>query len=139
MLAVELHQSSVTSSDALMAIDLLIRKSAAITGVTDFGELATVPKTMVLHQNFPNPFNPVTYIHFYLPQNNLGYHNVRLEIFDLLGKKVGTLLTGKYLPGSYGLQWNAKDDAGKPVPSGIYIYRLRSNSTNIVKKMVLLR
>ena len=139
VLAVESHQAGATSSDALMAIDLILRKSEETTGVTDFGESATVPKTMVLHQNYPNPFNPVTYIRFYLPQNNLGYHNVRLEIFDLLGKKVRTLFTGKYLPGSYDLRWNAEDDAGKPVPSGIYIYRLRSNSTNIVKKMVLLR
>ncbi len=139
VLAVESHQAGATSSDALMAIDLVLRTCGEITGVTEFGESATVPKIMVLHQNFPNPFNPVTYIRFYLPQNNLGYQNVRLEIFDLLGKKVRTLLTGKYLPGSYDLQWNAKDDAGKPVPSGIYIYRLRSNSTNIIKKMVLLR
>jgi len=135
VLAVETHQSDPTSSDALMAVDLLIREGLG-TGVL---ESATHPETMVLHPNFPNPFNPVTTIRFDLPHTNLVYHDVRLEIFDVLGKKVKTLLTGKYLPGSYSTRWDATDDAGNPVSSSIYIYRLSSNSTINTKRMILLR
>ena len=138
VLAVETHQSEATSSDALMAVDLLIRDGEG-TGVLHFPELATVPQTLVLHPNFPNPFNPVTTIRFDLPQNNRGYHDIRLEIFDLQGKKVRSLLAGKYLPGSHSAQWNAKDDAGNPVSSGIYVYRLTSNSTITTNRMILLR
>jgi len=138
VLAVETHQSDVTSSDILMAVDLVFRKGEG-TGVSDFPESATVPETMVLHPNFPNPFNPVTTIRFDLPRNKLGYHDVRLEIFDILGKKVRTLLTGRYLPGSYSSRWDATDDAGNPVSSSIYIYRLSSNSKIITKRMILLR
>ena len=138
VLAVETHQSDPTSSDILMAVDLLIRKGMG-TGVQDLTESATVPETMVLHPNFPNPFNPLTTICFDLPRNDIGYHNVRLEIFDLRGRKVRTLLTGRYIPGSYSSQWDAKDDAGHPVSSSIYIYRLTSNSTIISKRMIFIQ
>ena len=138
VLAVETHQSDPTSSDIVMAVDLLLRKGEG-TGVPGFPGSATVPETMALHPNFPNPFNPLTTICFDLPRNDIGYHNVRLEIFDLRGRKVRTLLTGRYLPGSYSSQWDAKDDAGHPVSSSIYIYRLTSNSTIISKRMIFIQ
>ena len=90
------------------------------------------------HRPNPNPFNPNTNIRFDISANQASEH-IRLEIFDLLGRKVRTLASGQYAPGTYSLLWNATDDAGLPVASGIYVYRLSSPSTSVTKKMVLIQ
>ena len=88
------------------------------------------PKNINLYQNYPNPFNPETIIEFVVPQKE----NVKIEIFDLLGKNMGTLLNTDIEPGSHKINF----DAGG-LSSGIYFYRLSSGRNSITKKMVIMR
>ncbi len=89
-----------------------------------------IPLKFSLKQNYPNPFNPSTTISFNLPEAS----NVRLEIFNILGQKVATLVKGFEHAGAYKVQWNAGRFA-----SGIYFYKLSANNFSQVKKMILLK
>lgn len=99
------------------------------------------PERLRLHPNYPNPFNPTTTISFEIPQTSKISESfeVYLQIYDITGKLVKTLIHGKMLPGYHSVMWNGKDDAGEDVGSGIYFYRLRSQRTAVVRKMVLVR
>jgi hypothetical protein len=89
-----------------------------------------IPAVFMIFQNFPNPFNPATTIEYQLPRSA----DVTLEIFDILGRKVQTLVEGQREPGPHRVVW----DAGE-YPSGIYFYRLRAGDLIETKKMVLLK
>jgi len=93
------------------------------------------PEQLSLGQNWPNPFNPETNISFSLRQPS----QVRLEIFDILGRSVITLLNEKLNAGSYNAVWKGIDRAGSPVASGIYFYRLVTEQGTRQEKMTLLR
>ena len=89
-----------------------------------------------LYQNYPNPFNPTTTIKFALPQEQ----KVKLEIFNLLGQKVTTLIDNKdYQSGVFIKVWNGKDNFGNIVPSGIYIYRIKAGNFVKINKMAMLK
>ncbi len=88
-----------------------------------------------LEQNYPNPFNPVTNIEYFVPTEG----KVRLEIYNLLGQKVRTLVNEVRGTGSHTAVWNATDETGASVASGVYIYRLQIGSATLTKKMVLIR
>ncbi|MGE5437225.1 MAG: phospholipase D-like domain-containing protein [Syntrophothermus sp.] len=83
-----------------------------------------------LYQNYPNPFNPVTTIKFQIPTSQY----VDLSIYNMLGEKVKTLFSGFTQAGIASIDFNAKD-----LPSGIYIYRIKTDNTSIQKKLVLLK
>ena len=93
------------------------------------------PVSFALSQNYPNPFNPITTIEFTLEKNE----NIKLNIYDINGRIVKTLLSGFTLSGSYSIKWDAKDYKGNDMPSGIYIYQLISSTQQISNKMILLR
>lgn len=88
-----------------------------------------------LGQNYPNPFNPLTKIEFYIPTAC----HVKLEIFDILGRKVRTLFEGRLGAGVRSVLWDGNDAEGHEVTSGIYFYKLQANHYTQVKKMVLLK
>ncbi len=96
-----------------------------------------LPRTFALEQNFPNPFSPKgvasTSINFQLPHAEF----VQLEIFDVLGRKLRTLLEAKHGPGVYSARWDGNNDAGLPVHNGVYFYRLRAGSFVQMRKLVL--
>lgn len=97
--------------------------------------LAGEPTSYKLAQNYPNPFNPTTAISYQLPVTS----DVKLEIFDILGKKVATLVNGRQAAGAYTYTWNASTSA-----SGIYFYRLQAGAKGIAsfvetKKMMLVK
>tara|TARA_B100000959_G_scaffold56556_1_gene59043 strand:+ start:217 stop:1155 length:939 start_codon:yes stop_codon:yes gene_type:complete len=96
----------------------------------------TIPDEFALNQNYPNPFNPSTQISFDVPQ---GGEHIMLNIYNILGQNVSTLVNGIMNPGTYTMEWNATDEAGNPVASGIYFYELRSSSFTARKKMLLIR
>ena len=96
----------------------------------------TIPDEFALNQNYPNPFNPSTQISFDVPQ---GGEHIMLNIYNILGQNVSTLVNGVMNPGAYTMEWNATDEAGNPVASGIYFYELRSSSFTARKKMLLIR
>jgi len=98
---------------------------------------ATVPKSFTLGQNYPNPFNSNTTICFALPENQ----EVKLSIFNLAGQQVVTLVQGARQAGTYTVRWDGRDDDGRPLASGVYLYRLRTGSRQQVetRKLLLLR
>jgi hypothetical protein len=95
----------------------------------------TIPAQYALNQNYPNPFNPSTEISFSLPQRQ----SVTLEVYDMLGKRVNTLLSGVKEAGNYRVTWYANSGDGIKVPSGVYFYRLQAGNFSSVKKMVVLK
>jgi len=137
VLAVEVHNSSATGSDLVMDMVLLSRTCPGLTSVTD--DRPSIPVTMSLHQNFPNPFNPSTTIHLDIAANQPSNQNISVEIYDLLGRKVKTLFDGTHSPGTLHLNWDATDDKGAAVATGVYIYRLRTGATDVARRMTLLR
>ncbi|MEE3258221.1 MAG: FlgD immunoglobulin-like domain containing protein, partial [Candidatus Latescibacterota bacterium] len=107
----------------------------AIAAAIDHNVQST-PLAFALQQNYPNPFNPETAIDFAVPT---GIGAVRLEIFDALGQRVAVLWNGALAPGAHRLHWRGLDQQGRPVASGIYIYRLLSGNRSVAKRMVLAR
>lgn len=95
----------------------------------------TLPKKFELYQNYPNPFNPSTTIRYDLPTRS----HVRLQIFNLLGQDVTTLVNTTQSAGSYKAEWNGRDQNGQPVASGVYFYRLTIDNKSYSRKMVLLK
>ena len=89
-----------------------------------------LPAEFTLAQNYPNPFNPTTTITFAMPTSA----NVKLNVFDMAGRHVKTLVNGYVNAGSYDVNFDASNLA-----SGVYFYRLTSDNVNIVKKMVLMK
>ena len=114
--------------------DILMTVDSVLTGVNEYTGVQ-LPKSLNLLQNYPNPFNPETIITYELPKTTL----VRIEIYNSLGQKVNTLLNDKKTAGTHKITWNGRDSAGHPVPSGIYFYRLSTDSQQLVRKMLLLR
>jgi Secretion system C-terminal sorting domain len=88
-----------------------------------------------LNQNYPNPFNPATTITFQIPKTA----NVKLEIFNLLGEKINTLVDAELNAGNHSTTWNGKNIEGGSVASGIYFYRIHTGEFYDTKKMVYLR
>jgi len=94
-----------------------------------------VPATFTLHQNFPNPFNPITTLSYDLPKDS----DVGLAIFDMLGNEVVTLVSAHQQAGFKSVQWDAKDSMGRPVGGGVYLYQIKAGEFVQTKKMVLLK
>ncbi|MBT4501081.1 MAG: T9SS type A sorting domain-containing protein [Gemmatimonadetes bacterium] len=97
--------------------------------------IAGQPLTYVLHANVPNPFNPETSIRFDLAQESV----VRLEVFDVVGQQVRTLVTEQRSAGTHRVVWDGRDERGVPVSSGIYVYRLQAGTFEQVRRMLLLK
>jgi subtilisin family serine protease len=94
-----------------------------------------LPAAYRLEQNFPNPFNPVTEINYSLPRPG----KVTITVFNLLGQRIATLLEGEQAAGNHSVQWDGTTQGGVPVASGVYFYRLKSDSFSEIKKMILLK
>lgn len=97
--------------------------------------ISAVPETFQLKQNFPNPFNPTTNIEFQVANNEF----VELKIYDVSGRLVKTLITENRNAGAYSISWDATNDAGIRVASGMYFYRLQAGSLVQTRKMVLMQ
>jgi hypothetical protein len=97
--------------------------------------VSQLPREFALHSNYPNPFNSSTTIRFDIPVET----HVTIEIFDLLGRKVGTLMDGNKLPGFYELLWYGKDKNGKILPSGVYFYAITTGQFHRLHKMLLVK
>ena len=92
-----------------------------------------LPTRFGLRQNYPNPFNPGTVIPYQLAAD--GY--VRLEVFNLLGQRVATLVEGEMTAGAYTAVWDARDGSGYGVAAGVYVYRLTAGDATATRRMVL--
>ncbi|MCU7490522.1 MAG: ammonia-forming cytochrome c nitrite reductase subunit c552 [Ignavibacteria bacterium] len=97
-----------------------------------------MPKSFDLSQNYPNPFNPSTQIAFSVPSAA----RVQLNVYNIVGQLVATLVNGEFVPGNYTATWNGRDMSGSMAASGIYLYRIEGvgqngQNFNMTKKMVL--
>jgi len=119
----------------LIAVDRYGNRSEAVTicptGIDGF--VAAPP--IVPYQNFPNPFNPSTAISFELKRSA----HVTLNIYNVRGELVATVLNKALSAGRTEIRWNATDNHGKALSSGVYFYRLVAAEAIATKKMVLLR
>ncbi len=92
------------------------------------------PTEYNLYPNFPNPFNPITKLKLNIYQNS----NVSIKVFNTLGKEITTLLEKELTPGDYTISWEARDDNGKLLPSGVYLIRFTAdNYTKTIKALLL--
>lgn len=104
----------------------------------DEGELydATLEDEDTLEtDNYPNPFNPRTTIRYSLP----AAVDVQLVVYDALGRRVRTLVAAGQNAGAHDVSWDGSDDAGRQVPSGVYVYHLRAGSEEVSRRMLLLK
>jgi hypothetical protein len=106
-----------------------------ITERNEGKEIKTIITDYFLSQNFPNPFNPITTIQFGLRDSG----PVELSIHNLSGQRIATLVNGYLDSGNYQVIWDSKDQKGKEVSSGIYIYQLKAGDRRLVKKMMLIK
>jgi hypothetical protein len=101
---------------------------SAMVGIDDYE--VPLPEHLAFLQNYPNPFNISTVIIYSLPQAS----NVKIEIFDILGRKVETLVQGEQQAGYHQIVWDASDHS-----SGMYFYKIQAGEYSDTKKMVLLK
>jgi len=100
-----------------------------MTGVEELVE-AELPERSLLSQNYPNPFNAATVIHYQLPTAN----HVRLEVYDLLGHRIASLVDSRQQAGEKRVIWD-----GSGFPSGVYFYRLTAGGFSDMNRMILLK
>ena len=93
------------------------------------------PHAFALGENYPNPFNPTTRIDFTLPRSE----RVRLTVYDVTGRTVAVLVDAVRSAGRHAVTWNGRDAAGRPVASGVYLYRLEAGDVTATRRMVLMK
>ncbi len=98
-------------------------------------ETSSVNKDILVSSNYPNPFNPTTTINFNLPSES----NVSVEVYNVKGQKVKTLVNHKMIAGNNSVVWNGNDSNGNKVSSGIYFYKVSTDQTSVMKKIMLLK
>ena len=125
------HLWGIREDQARLLIQELLNRPAAHPSP------ALVPESFEVRQNYPNPFNSGTTISFTLP----AWSPVTLEIYNVLGRKVRTLLDGQVLSDevTHTIQWDGTGSTGEAVSTGVYFYRLRANDQVETRKMVLVR
>ncbi len=123
-----LISSNIVGGNYSTSLGFLLGYGNLPVGIEDF--LFDLPKQFQLYQNYPNPFNPITHIKFALPKSEV----VKIEIFNILGKKVATVLEAKKPAGYHIVDYNANHLA-----SGSYFYRIQTKSFSDVKRMIYLK
>jgi hypothetical protein len=94
-----------------------------------------VPTEFALKQNYPNPFNPSTTLKYQLPSAT----HVRVTVYNTLGVEIATLVNGIQDAGYFSITWDGRDNSGKSVSSGIYLYKMEAGDYSAVRKMVLMK
>ncbi len=107
--------------------------------VSDEEEAVTRPSSFELFQNYPNPFNPTTTIKFKVQGSKFKVPiHTTLNIYNVLGQLVRTLVDEEKVPGEYQVGWDGRDDSGAEAASGVYFYQLKTADQSYTKKMVLM-
>ena len=103
-------------------------------GITNKNEIQK-PNIFLLQQNYPNPFNPVTTLIYSLTEENM----VKITVYDMLGRKVRTLVNAAREAGCWSVRWDATNDQGGPVSDGVYLYQIRTDKFSETKKMIFIK
>jgi len=112
-----------------------ITNASVKTVVLTVNDKVNVPKSYALSQNYPNPFNPSTKFNVDIPKAS----SVNVTVYDLLGQRITTLMTGDQAPGSVTVQWDGRDANGLTVPSGVYFVRMQSDNFTATQKIMLMK
>jgi len=124
---------AITSNDLIHpVINIPLR---AVVRPTSELDLTAIPTITVLKTNYPNPFNPSTNIAFDIAHEGL----VSIEVYNIKGQRVKTLVNSVYDAGSHTTVWNGDDSFGRPVSSGVYFYRMTAEGYVSVKKMLMMK
>jgi hypothetical protein len=126
---VRIYNVALTEDD----VKALYQESITPTAVKN--QSAIEPTNFALGQNYPNPFNPQTQIDYQVPKAA----NVNISVYSIIGQVVTTLVDEVKNPGYYSVSWNARDQNGLRVSSGIYIARMVSNNYSATRKLILLK
>ena len=146
------HQLCFSTSDEIVKISMMANTvedpnhdpnlySEIDVSSCDGGEILKVPNNNIpannftLKDNYPNPFNPLTTISYELLTDGI----VNIVIYDLMGKKIKTLVSGFQTAGSENINWNATNNQGEPVSAGVYLYKIQAGDFVDTKKMILLK
>jgi protocatechuate 3,4-dioxygenase beta subunit len=120
-------QSGAATADVILSVEILTTAGNS--------QLSGTPQAYGLSQNYPNPFNPVTMIEYSLPESA----NVSLQIFNVQGRLVTTLVNKQQNSGVRQAVWNGLDQNGSALPSGVYFYQLQANDFTEIKSLILLK
>ena len=101
----------------------------------DVASSENIPDSYLLHQNFPNPFNPKTKIRYDLQKSGF----VNIDIYNVIGKHIKSLINEKKEVGYQSVNWNGTDASGRSVPAGMYIYTIQTDDFSSTKKMILVK
>lgn len=143
MIPTERNMFTLQLGEALQERSLKMIIGTKEYAASQSGNIPLVPMEYALEQNYPNPFNPETNIRYQLRARS----DVRLEVFDLLGQRVKTLVSSEQMTGSYAVAWDAKNDAGVSLSSGVYFFRFQARSVSgdgspdfvATRKLILVR
>jgi hypothetical protein len=135
MIKLAVGQSVDRLASLTLLIDILVSPDDIPTEVGSGPTDGLLPSGYVLHQNHPNPFNPTTTIEYSLPRRG----HVTVEVFNVLGQRVRTLVDRVESAGSHAVVWNGTDASGEPVATGLYLYRLQAGRHIELKKMLLMK
>jgi hypothetical protein len=143
-----IQENNYTDDNLQYNLEYFYRVAANIGFWTDYSNVASViienvsilgdndfPIIYKVHQNHPNPFNPVTTLQYDLPEDGL----VNITIHDMMGRQIKTLVKGSQTAGYKSTQWNATNDRNEPVSAGLYLYTIEAGDFRQTKKMVLLK
>ncbi|MFA6108956.1 MAG: FG-GAP-like repeat-containing protein [Candidatus Latescibacterota bacterium] len=114
-------------------VHVLLNQSAERDNTAVTGESVATPAVFHLGPSYPNPFNPQTWIPVEIPAATEPVH---LQIYNLLGQPIRTLVNGQLTPGYHAVPWDGRDERGLPASSGVYLYRLEAGAWRATGKMV---
>jgi hypothetical protein len=122
-------------------LEIIVRLTTLSSTGSGDDEISPIalPRVFSLAQNSPNPFNPSTTIHYDVPVGYEAGVDVLLEIYNVRGQRVITLVDAVKEPGSYRIHWDGRDENGQSLGSGIYLYRIKAGRFTSTKKMVIVR
>ena len=134
---ISLETNSLDKKDTYISIQFIFLDKYNNTVVQGFvsKKVIAVPDEFALHNNYPNPFNPVTTIQYDIPIDA----EVLLVVYDILGRHVMTLVNTSQTAGYKSIKWNGTNDHGQLVSAGMYFYHLQAGKFSKVRKMVLLK
>ena len=132
----QLDLTFLDNNGAVLDYFTMIKGSGVVGISTRDGQ---IPQNVTLYPNYPNPFNPGTTIRFDVAASASGFSMVQLDIVDIGGRIVNTLVKEPLSAGSYAVEWDGTNQNGQAVPSGVYFYRLISEGVVQTRKLTLVR
>ncbi len=130
-----LLKDGTSASIALEDIQKITFSGTVDVGQKDADNVQKIVNTFMLFQNYPNPFNPVTTIEYKLPRSG----RVEIRIFNVTGQLIKSMDFKSQEPGAHKIEWNGKDNRGRVVSSGLYLYQVKFEDFILLKKMMFVK